>query len=294
MFQQTTHPARKPLPPWLRKRLVIRDDFGRTAQTLKSLGATTVCKEAKCPNLNECWSSGTATFMIMGDRCTRHCAFCAVASDVPSAKLDPSEPQRIALAVKRMALEYVVVTSVTRDDLPDGGAEHFFQVIRAIRTANPACKVEALTPDFAGRKRSVELVCSAAPEVYNHNLETVERLTPQIRSGADYRRSLQVLAWAKQAQPTLRTKSGLMVGLGETDAEITQAMCDLRSVDCDILTVGQYLRPSRNHLEVVRYVEPATFDEYKKTALELGFSSVAAGPFVRSSYHAGELIETGK
>ena len=286
--------TRKPLPPWLRKRLVVCDDFGRTARTLKSLGVTTVCKEAKCPNLNECWSSGTATFMIMGQQCTRHCAFCAVASDVQPGELDASEPQRIGLAVKRMALEYAVVTSVTRDDLPDGGAEHFSRTIRAIWTENPRCKVEVLTPDFAGRERSVEIVCSAAPQVYNHNLETVEWLTPQIRSGADYRRSLQVLAWAKHARPQIWTKSGLMVGLGETDEEVFKAMGDLRTVGCDLLTVGQYLRPTAEHLAVARYVEPATFDEYKKTALQLGFSSVAAGPFVRSSYQAAELIETGK
>jgi len=232
--------------------------------------------------------------MIMGQRCTRHCAFCAVASDIQPSQLDASEPQRIAQAVKRMRLEYVVVTSVTRDDLPDGGAQHFWRTIRAIRTANPTCRIEVLTPDFAGRRQSVELLCSAAPEVYNHNLETVERLTPQIRSGADYRRSLQVLAWAKQAHPQTWTKSGLMVGLGETDEEVFKTMRDLRAVRCDFLTIGQYLRPSKNHLEVVRYVEPSTFDDYKKTALQLGFSSVAAGPFVRSSYHAGELSKTGK
>ena len=283
-----SYSTRRPLPSWLRKRLLVCGDFGRTARTL----VTTVCREAKCPNLNECWNAGTATFMIMGDQCTRHCAFCTVANNVQPGELDASEPERIALAVKRMALEYAVVTSVTRDDLPDGGAEHFSQTIRAIRATNPACKVEVLTPDFAGRRQSVELVCSARPEVYNHNLETVERLTLQIRSGADYRRSLQVLAWAKQARPQTWTKSGLMVGLGETDEEVFATMRDLRAVCCNILTVGQYLRPTAGHMEVARYVEPAAFDEYKKAALEMGFSSVAAGPFVRSSYRAGELTSS--
>lgn len=279
----------KSLPRWLRKRLVSSSCFSGTAGTLKSLGVTTVCKEAKCPNINECFSAGTATFMIMGDQCTRHCAFCAVASsDQPSA-LDPGEPQRIAQAVEQMALRYAVVTSVTRDDLPDGGAEHFFQTIRAISDLKPACRVEVLTPDFAGQKQSVELVCSALPAVYNHNLETVQRLTPRIRSGADYNRSLQILAWAGQAHPTIRTKSGLMLGLGETDDEIIQAMQDLRAVGCDLLTIGQYLRPTADHMEVVRYVEPKTFEQYEQTARDLGFLAVAAGPFVRSSYQAGQL-----
>ena len=291
MASQVIHSARKLLPSWLRKRLVTSSCYSSTADTIESLGVVTVCKEAKCPNLNECFSAGTATFMIMGERCTRHCAFCAVASDAQPVRLDASEPQRIAQAVKRMALRYAVVTSVTRDDLPDGGAEHFFKTIGAISTVNPACRVEVLTPDFAGRRASVELVCSATPAVYNHNLETVERLTPQIRSGADYRRSLQVLAWAKQAQPAMRTKSGLMVGLGETDAEIAQTMRDLRAVDCNILTIGQYLRPTKGHMEVVRYVEPKVFQEYEHLGRELGFLAVAAGPFVRSSYQAAELIK---
>ena len=291
MANQTAHSPRKPLPSWLRKRLVTSSCYSSTTDTIESLGVVTVCKEAKCPNLNECFSAGTATFMIMGERCTRHCAFCAVASDAGPAPLDPGEPRRIAQAVKRMALKYAVVTSVTRDDLPDGGAEHFFKTIGAISAVNPACWVEVLTPDFAGRRASVEFVCSAKPAVYNHNLETVERLTPEIRSGADYRRSLQVLAWAKQAQPAMRTKSGLMVGLGETDAEIARTMHDLRAVDCDILTIGQYLRPTKGHMEVVRYVEPKVFQEYEHLGRELGFLAVAAGPFVRSSYQAAELIK---
>ena len=289
MAQQTTNSPRKSLPPWLRKRLRTSACYAGTTDTIKSLGVNTVCREAKCPNLNECFNAGTATFMIMGDRCTRHCAFCAVGGAAQPSPLDASEPQRIAQAVQRMHLKYAVITSVTRDDLPDGGAEHFARTVRAISELNPACRLEALTSDFAGRRESVELVCSARPAVYNHNIETVQRLTPQIRSGADYRRSLQILAWAKQAsREKLYTKSGLMVGLGETDAEITQAMHDLRSVDCDILTIGQYLSPSAEHLAVDRYVEPSVFEKYEQTARDLGFLAVAAGPFVRSSYKASE------
>ena len=292
MAQQTTNSTPRRLPPWLRKRLTASACYTDTTDTIKSLGVNTVCRQAKCPNLNECFNAGTATFMIMGDRCTRHCAFCAVGGAAKPAPLDSTESQRVAQAVKRMSLKYAVITSVTRDDLPDGGAEHFAKTVQAISEINPSCRVEVLTSDFAGRRESVELVCSAEPAVYNHNIETVERLTPQIRSGADYRRSLQVLAWAKQANKAkLYTKSGLMVGLGETDTEITQAMQDLRSVDCDILTIGQYLSPTAEHLAVDRYVEPSVFEKYEQTARDLGFLAVAAGPFVRSSYKASELVE---
>lgn len=281
--------SRKSLPPWLRKRLVSSPCLAATTETLESLCVVTVCREARCPNLNECFNAGTATFMIMGDRCTRNCAFCAVAGDTQPAPLQDDEPQRIARAVKQMALKYAVITSVTRDDLPDGGAEHFHRTVTAVKAANPACLVEVLTPDFAGRQQSVQRVCAAGPTVYNHNLETVERLSPQIRSGADYSRSLQVLSWAGQNSPDIRTKSGLMVGLGETDEEVHQTMHDLRGADCDLLTIGQYLRPTAEHLPVARFVEPAVFAEYERIGLELGFSAVAAGPFVRSSYHAAEL-----
>ena len=290
MADKVTNPSSGRLPPWLRKRLTTSSCYAGTADIIESLQVNTVCREAKCPNLHECFSAGTATFMIMGDRCTRHCAFCAVGGSNKLSPLDPTEPQRVGRAVQRMGLTYAVITSVTRDDLLDGGAEHFFKTIRAIIELNPACRVEALTSDFAGRRESVELVCSAAPAVYNHNLETVERLTPQIRSGADYRRSLDVLAWAKQSANPLYTKSGLMVGLGETDAEITQALRDLRCVDCDILTVGQYLSPTAGHLPVDRYVEPKVFEEYERIARDLGFLAVASGPFVRSSYRAHQLI----
>jgi len=292
MANEVTNSTPKRLPPWLRKRLTRSACYTGTTDTIKSLGVNTVCREAKCPNLNECFNAGTATFMIMGDRCTRHCAFCAVggAASIKPAPLDSTEPPRVAQAVKRMDLKYAVITSVTRDDLPDGGAEHFAKTVQAVNRINPTCRVEVLTSDFAGRRASVKLVCSARPAVYNHNLETVERLTPRIRSGADYRRSLQVLAWAKQAKEKFYTKSGLMVGLGETDTEITQAMHDLRSVDCDILTIGQYISPTADHLAVDRYVEPGVFETYEQTARDLGFLAVAAGPFVRSSYKAAQLI----
>ena len=288
-FAKTDTASRRSLPPWLRKRLVSSPCLAATTETLDSLGVVTVCREARCPNLNECFNAGTATFMIMGDRCTRNCSFCAVDGDAQPAPLQDDEPQRIAQAVERMALKYAVVTSVTRDDLPDGGAEHFHSTVTAIKAANPSCLVEVLTPDFAGRKQSVQRVCAAGPAVYNHNLETVERLSPRIRSGADYSRSLQVLAWAGQQSPTIQTKSGLMVGLGETDDEVLQAMHDLRDVACDLLTIGQYLRPTAAHLPVARFVEPAVFADYERVGRELGFTAVAAGPFVRSSYHAAQL-----
>ena len=284
-------PRRKSLPPWLRKRLVSSACFTATAETLKSLRVVTVCKQARCPNLNECFNAGTATFMIMGDRCTRNCAFCAVDSSAHPATLDPGEPHRIAQAVQQLALKYAVLTSVTRDDLPDGGAEHFCRTVTAIKTANPNCQTEVLTPDFAGRRESVQRVCSAAPNVYNHNLETVERLSPQIRSGADYSRSLQVLAWARQILPASRTKSGLMVGLGETDDEVVKTMRDLRAVNCDLLTIGQYLRPTARHMPVIRFVQPSVFADYERIGRKLGFFAVAAGPFVRSSYRAAELTK---
>lgn len=277
------------LPAWLYKRLVSSPCYTATADTLDGLAVVTVCKQARCPNLNECWNAGTATFMIMGAQCTRNCAFCAVHSNRQPKPLDATEPQRVAQAVKRMGLKYAVVTSVTRDDLPDSGAGHFAATIRAICQANPGCKVEVLTPDFAGQRLAVECVCSTGPTVYNHNLETVERLTGLIRSGADYRRSLKVLEWAKSARNGW-TKSGLMVGLGETDEEIFQAMRDLRAVGCDILTIGQYLRPSPKHIRVGRFVVPAAFAEYEQTARGMGFAAAACGPFVRSSYQAAALV----
>ena len=290
MTQKNIHSVSGRLPSWLRKRLTTSGCYTGTADTIESLGVNTVCREARCPNLHECFSAGTATFMIMGATCTRGCAFCAVGGGSEPAPLDPTEPDRVGLAVHRMGLKYAVITSVTRDDLTDGGAQHFADTVRAIREASPTCRIEVLTSDFAGRRASVDLVCSAAPDVYNHNLETVERLTPQIRSGADYRRSLDVLTWAKQSDAKFYTKSGLMVGLGETDDEITQAMRDLRSVDCDILTIGQYLSPTAEHMPVDRYVEPSVFEEYEQAARDLGFLAVAAAPFVRSSYKAHQLI----
>jgi lipoic acid synthetase len=251
-----------------------------------------VCEEARCPNIGECFSRPTATFMIAGTRCTRRCGFCAVDTARPAA-LDPAEPARIAEATRRMGLSHVVVTAVARDDLPDGGAGHFSATIRAVRAAAPAARVEVLTPDFKADETALRTVLDAAPDVFNHNLETVERLSPAVRPQASYRRSLAVLALAKRLRPGLATKSGVMVGLGETPAEVRTALEDLRAAECDLVTLGQYLQPTRRHLPVVEYVSPARFAEYARIGRELGFRHVAAGPFVRSSYHAEDAF-TGR
>jgi len=255
---------------------------------LDELRLNTVCRSAKCPNRGECFASGTATFLIMGDACTRGCRFCAVDTRAP-APLDPDEPARVAEAARRMGLTHVVVTTVTRDDLPDGGAAHFVAVIRAIRGAAPDARVEVLTSDFGGDPDAVDTVAGARPDVFNHNVETVPRLYAEVRPGADYRRSLRVLARVHATQPDLPTKSGLMVGLGETRKEVVEVLRDLRAHGVDIVTIGQYLRPSAQHLPVAEFVEPATFAWYEGQAREIGFAGVAASPFVRSSYHAGEL-----
>ena len=261
--------------------------FHSTKSLISDLRLVTVCEEAQCPNRWECWSAGTATFMIAGERCTRACGFCAVATAKPFA-LDPDEPARVAEAIRRMKLRHVVITSVARDDLQDGAADHFAQTIRAIREVNPAVVVEVLTPDFKGHEDSLQIVAAAAPNVFNHNIETVERLTPVVRSRAKYRLSLQVLKRMKEIAPNQVTKSGIMLGLGESEEEILQTFDDLRSVDVQVLTVGQYLRPSVNHLPVVEYVPPAKFEEYREIALRKGFEHVSSGPLVRSSYHAAE------
>jgi lipoic acid synthetase len=255
---------------------------------LDELRLNTVCRSAKCPNRGECFASGTATFLIMGDACTRGCRFCAVETRVPQP-LDPDEPARVGQAAKRMGLTHVVVTSVTRDDLPDGGAAHFVAVIDAIRACAPGVRVEVLTSDFGGDLDAVDTVASARPDVFNHNVETVPRLYAEVRPGADFRRSLDVLARVHGTRPGLPTKSGLMVGLGETRPEVVGVLRDLRAHGVDIVTIGQYLRPSARHLPVAEFVEPATFEWYAEQARAIGFPGVAASPFVRSSYHAGEL-----
>ena len=289
-----TEPKPRPrLPEWLRLPLPTADTFGRTRSLLDELKLHTVCESAKCPNYWECWSKGTATFMIAGDRCTRACGFCAVSTAKPLA-LETDEPARVAEATRRMKLKHVVITAVARDDLPDGGAEHFRQTIEAVRALNPGIVIEVLVPDFNASDAAIEVVLAARPHIFNHNLETVRRLTPSVRHRATYDRSLAVLATVKAKRGgAIHTKSGVMLGLGETEAELFTAMEDLRAANCDLLTLGQYLQPSLKHLPVVEFVPPAKFSEYGERARALGFVHVASGPMVRSSYHADEFRIAG-
>jgi lipoic acid synthetase len=277
------------LPEWLRIQLPTAQSFGRTRALLDELKLHTVCESAKCPNHWECWSKGTATFMIAGDHCTRACGFCAVQTAKPLA-LETDEPARVAEATRRMKLKHIVITAVARDDLPDGGADHFRQTIEKVRELNPGIAIEVLVPDFLDKDDSIDLVLAARPHIYNHNLETVRRLTPAVRHRATYDRSLSVLEKVKEKRGAdIYTKSGIMLGLGETEEELFQAMRDLRRVRCDILTLGQYLQPTLRHLPVVEFVPPAAFARYKTAAEEMGFVHVASGPLVRSSYHADEF-----
>jgi lipoyl synthase len=277
------------LPEWLRITLPQSDSFARTRSLLDELKLHTVCESAKCPNHWECWSKGTATFMIAGDRCTRACGFCAVSTAKPLA-LEADEPLRVAEATRRMRLRHIVITAVARDDLADGGANHFRHTVEKVRELNPGIVIEVLVPDFNDCDESVETVLSANPHIFNHNLETVRRLTPDVRHRATYDRSLSVLRKVKDRRgDTIYTKSGLMLGLGETEAELVTAMNDLREAGCDILTLGQYLQPTLKHLPVIEFVTPEKFAEYKIRAEEMGFVHVASGPMVRSSYHADEF-----
>jgi lipoic acid synthetase len=286
--------VRRRLPEWLRIQLPTSQSFGRTRSLLEELKLHTVCESAKCPNHWECWSKGTATFMIAGDRCTRACGFCAVATAKPLA-LETDEPARVAEATRRMRLNHVVITAVARDDLPDGGADHFRQTIEHVRQINPGITIEVLVPDFLDRDESIDTVLAANPHIYNHNLETVRRLTPAVRHRATYDRSLSVLAKVKNRRgDSIHTKSGLMLGLGETEDELFQAMEDLRRARCDILTLGQYLQPTLRHLPVVEFIEPKTFARHQKTAEAMGFIHVASGPMVRSSYHADEFTASAR
>lgn len=286
------HKARK--PDWIKVRLPSNPVFFSTKALISDLKLVTVCEEAQCPNRWECWSSGTATFMIAGERCTRACGFCAVATAKPFA-LDPDEPRRVAEAIRRMKLRHVVITAVARDDRQDGGAAHFAETIQAVRDVDPKIVVEVLTPDFRGREESLAIVAKAAPDVFNHNLETVERLTPVVRSRAKYRLSLDVLQRMKNLGPEgMVTKSGLMLGLGEREEEILEAMDDLRAAGVGVLTLGQYLRPTPQHLPVIEYIEPAKFDEYRDIAYAKGFEHCSSGPLVRSSYHAADYDPTKK
>lgn len=281
----------QPKPEWLKVPLPSGPTYSFVAGVIKELKLFTVCQEARCPNVAECWGHGTATFMLLGWICTRACKFCAVATGNPRGVVDPDEPQRVAEAVARLGLEYVVLTSVDRDDLPDGGAGHFARTVRAIKERAPQVKVEALTPDFRGDLRAVAVVMDSGLDVFANNLETVRRLTPRVRDPrAGYDQTLRVLAFAKEYRPEVLTKSSLMLGLGETDEEIRQAMRDLRAAGVDILTLGQYLRPSKSHLPVERYVTPAEFLRYRDWGYEEGFLEVFSGPLVRSSYRAERVF----
>lgn len=278
------------LPRWLNRNVPKGNADHFTDRLLRELRLTTVCEEAKCPNRMECYSQKTATFMVMGEVCTRPCGFCSVNKGKTEA-LEIDEPERVAEAAARLGLAHVVITSVTRDDLPDGGAEHFYRCVKAVRERTGAA-VEVLTPDFLGKPGAVERVVEAAPEVFNHNTETVPRLYREVRGRkSDYRWTLALLRRVKELNPAVKTKSGLMLGLGETRDELLDVLSDLRANGCDMLTLGQYLRPTPEHLPVVRYVHPDEFTELGRLAHSLGFSSVASGPFVRSSYHAREMAE---
>jgi len=278
---------RPALPRWLKRPLPAAGGIGSTRDLIADLGLETICESGKCPNRTECWSRKTATFMILGETCTRPCGFCAVKRGKPE-DVAADEPDRLAEAAARMGLRHVVITSVTRDDLPDGGADHFRRCVLAVRERTGAT-VEVLTPDFEGEPSAIDVVLRARPEVFNHNLETVNRLQQFVRRKAQYEVSLKVLGHVKRTMPEIRTKSGLMLGLGETTEEILETLADLRSVGCDLVTLGQYLQPSPRHLAVKRYLPPEEFDRLGELARRMGFADVASGPFVRSSYHADEM-----
>lgn len=277
-------------PDWLKIKLHTTEQFKELKSIMRGKELHTVCEEAKCPNIYECWSNRTATFMIMGKICTRACRFCAVTTGLPT-ELDLAEPEKVALATQQMGLRHVVVTSVARDDLQDGGASIFAATIRAIRRKNPLTSIEVLIPDFGGDKEALVVVLATEPDILNHNIETVERLSNHVRARAKYERSLALLKEAKRIRPGQVTKSGIMVGLGETTTEIIQTMQDLRAVECDIVTLGQYLQPTRKHLPVKKYYTPDEFASFKQRGKDMGFSHVESGPLVRSSYHAHEQAE---
>ncbi len=281
-------PARR-LPPWLKRSLPASNANFFTQTLIDDLKLETVCESAKCPNRPECWSHKTATFMVMGNLCTRPCGFCSVPKGAHPDALELDEPARVAEAALRLGLKHVVITSVTRDDLPDGGAGHFARCIEAVRSATGSA-VEVLTPDFQGNAEAIDTVIDARPEVFNHNLETVPRLYRKVRGRADYRRSLDLLERVKQRAPELVTKAGLMLGIGETVEELFGVFADLREIECDVLTLGQYLAPTLKHVPVARFVPPEEFDSIAVLARGMGFRQVVAGPFVRSSYHAGEMV----
>ena len=280
-----------PKPAWLKRRLPKGAQYENIRALLKKGQLHTVCQEANCPNIWECFSSGTATFLILGSRCTRSCGFCAVAKN-PQDPPDPNEPLRVAQAAQTLKLDYVVVTSVTRDDLPDGGSAHFAATIQQLREKVPQARIEVLVPDFQGSQPALQTVLESAPDILNHNIETVPRLYAVVRPQADYRQSLALLARSARLAPAIPTKSGLMVGLGETQDELYEAFEDLLTADCRLLTLGQYLRPSKKHLPVKEYVSPDTFLKYKAKAISMGFTDVASAPLVRSSYQAKALFKS--
>ncbi|WP_406694548.1 lipoyl synthase [Singulisphaera sp. Ch08] len=289
LAEEPTSAPRRRLPEWLKRPIPAAGGTYFTKDLVGELGLETICESARCPNRSECWTRRTATFMVLGEVCTRPCGFCAV----PRGRPEPvalDEPDRLAEACARLGLKHVVITSVTRDDLPDGGADHFRRCILAVRERTGAT-IEVLVPDFDGRTDSIDTVLSATPEVFNHNLETVARLQQHVRRKSQYAVSLKVLDHARRSRPDIRTKSGLMLGLGETTEELFETLADLRAVGCDFLTMGQYLQPSPRHLPVLRYLPPAEFDELGRLARTLGFAEVASGPFVRSSYHADEMAK---
>ncbi|MNI26349.1 Lipoyl synthase [compost metagenome] len=285
--------VKEPKPDWIRIKLTTGDNYQNIKEMMRSKTLHTVCEEARCPNIYECWANRTATFMILGDICTRACRFCAVNTGMPT-ELDLEEPKRVAEAAENMNLRHCVVTSVARDDLNDGGALIFAESIKAIRARLPLCSVEVLIPDFLGNEESLRVVMDANPDILNHNIETVERMSDRVRAKAKYRRSLELLKRAKAMKPDIPTKSSIMLGVGEEWDEILQAMDDLREVDCDILTIGQYLQPSPQHLNVEKYYTPEQFAELKKEGMKRGFSHVESGPLVRSSYHAHEQVKSAK
>lgn len=278
-------------PDWLKIKLTNGENYKELKQMMRSKSLHTVCEEAKCPNIHECWANRTATFMILGDICTRACRFCAVNSGLPT-ELDLQEPERVADAAEQMGLRHCVVTSVARDDLEDGGASIFAATIQALRQRLPLCTVEVLIPDFLGREESLRIVMDARPDVLNHNVETVERLSDRVRARAKYRRSLELLSRAKQMAPDIPTKSSIMLGVGEQWDEILQTMDDLRAVDCNIMTIGQYLQPSLKHLAVDQFYTPEQFAQLKEEGMKRGFNHVESGPLVRSSYHARDQLQS--
>ncbi|MDH6061428.1 lipoyl synthase [Chrysosporum bergii ANA360D] len=276
-------------PKWLRVKAPQWERVGAVKEVLRDLGLNTVCEEASCPNIGECFQAGTATFLIMGPACTRACPYCDIDFEKKPQPLDPKEPTRLAEAVRRMKLNHVVITSVNRDDLPDGGASQFVKCIEAVRSVSPQTTVEVLIPDLCGNWNALEIILQAAPEVLNHNTETIERLYRRVRPQGNYQRSLELLKRSRQIAPHVYTKSGIMAGLGETDDEIRQVMQDLRSVDCDILTIGQYLQPSQKHLQVNNFITPEQFATWQVFGEQIGFLQVVSSPLTRSSYHAEEV-----